>query len=266
MAEMFPLRRLWFGVLFAAGVLVNLQANADLLSPKEQLERLSVLGQDFIVAPIEAPVIEDVSAWVDRVPGSYVYRVVSDSAEGARLQTEQHVPLDGAGMESWQRVVEDRLVETFVAEEGRDILIVEEVDHHHGFRLVMEPAIHLPRTIAPGHEWEIDSAITAYRVDDGSVVREGQLKAVHSYEGAYRVRCPAGEFDAILIREDFQIHIGPLKAEDDRLLLFAKGVGLVAEVEGIKASALFVFHLHEDSAKMLEQHPDAVLPVMTSAQ
>ena len=42
---------------------------------------------------------------------------------------------------------------------------------------------------------------------------------------------------------------------DDRLLLLAKGIGLVAEVEGIKASALFVYHTHESSAKMLADYP-----------
>jgi hypothetical protein len=265
-AENFGLRRWLIGTALLSATLGSLHVRAELLSQEEQLERLSILGPDFIVEPIPAPVIEDVSVWVNRVPGSYVYRVVSDAAEGEALQTEQHIPLDRSELESWQRVVEDRLVETFVAEEGRDVLIVEEVDQQHGFRLVMEPGVHIPRTISPGHEWEIDSKITAYRIEDGSQVRDGMLKAVHSYEGAYRVRCPAGEFDAVLVREDFQIHVGPLKAEDDRLLLFAKGVGLVAEIEGIKASALFVFHLHEDTAKMLEQYPDTLPAVGTSAE
>lgn len=242
------------------------QSHADPLSPQEQRERLSVLGSDFVVAPIEAPVIEDISAWVNRRPGTYEYRVVSDSQEGAPVQSEQHVPLPGEGLESWQRVVEDRLVETFVAEEDRDVLIVEEVDHQHGFRIVMEPAVHIPRSIAPGHEWQIDSDIKAYRLKDGELVRTGKLTALHTYEGAYRVRCPAGEFDAILVREDFILHIGPLKAEDDRLLMFAKGIGLVAEVEGIKASAMFIFHLHEDSAKMLQSYPDPLPAVNTGAR
>jgi hypothetical protein len=248
------------GVAVITAALFPVQSQADLLSPEQQLERLSVLGADFIVTPLEAPVIEDISAWVNRRPGTYQYRVVSDSADGEMLQSEQHIPLDSENLESWKRVVEDRLVETFVAEEDRDVLLVEEVDQQHGFRIVMEPAVHIPRAIAPGHEWRIESEIAAYRLKDGKLVRKGKLVALHSYEGAYRVRCPAGEFDAILVREDFQIHIGPLKAEDDRLLMFAKGIGLVAEVEGVKASALFVFHLHEESAKLLQAYPDA-LPI-----
>jgi len=255
-----------FGTALVAAALGPLSVHADLLTQEEQIERLSVLGPDFLVAPIEAPVIEDVSVWVNRRPGNYLYRVISDSTDGESLQKEQHIPLDGGELESWQRVVEDNLVETFVAEEGRDILIVEEVDQRHGFRIVMEPAVHLPRNISPGHEWEIESEVAAYRIDDGSLVHRGQLTATHSYEGAYRIRCPAGEFDAILVREDFKFHIGPLKAEDDRLLMFAKGLGLVAEVEGIKASAMFVFHLHEETAKMLEAYPDGGTSVTTSAQ
>ena len=254
------------GAALIAAVLGALPVYADLLTQEEQIERLSVLGPDFLIKPIEAPVIEDVSSWVNRRPGNYLYRVVSESTDGKPLQKEQHVPLDGGELESWQRIVEDNLVETFVAEEGRDILIVEEVDQQHGFRVVMEPAIHLPRNISPGHEWKIDSEVAAYRIDDGNLVHRGQLTATHSYEGAYRIRCPAGEFDAILVREDFKFHIGPLKAEDDRLLMFAKGLGLVAEVEGIKASAMFVFHLHEETAKMLEAYPEGITSATTSAQ
>ena len=74
----------------------------------------------------------------------------------------------------------------------------------------------------------------------------------------WRVRTPAGEFDTILIREDFKMKIGPLKAEDDRLLFFARGVGLVAEVEGVRASAVLVIRIKEHSAKVLVEYPDSL--------
>jgi hypothetical protein len=52
---------------------------------------------------------------------------------------------------------------------------------------------------------------------------------------------------------DFVLSVGPLKAEDDRFLFFARDVGLVAEIEGIRASALF--RTQEDSAKVLVTYP-----------
>ena len=243
----------WLAV--AALNVVGTLAVAEPLSQQDQLKRLAVLGPDFIVGPIEPPVIANSYEWINRIPGNYVYQVVSDTESEASTQNEQHVLLAEESANSWQRVIEERLVETFIAEADKDIYIVSETDHKHGFRIEMKPGIHLPRQMTVGHEWAIDAAFTAYRIENDERMGKGKITATHTYEGAYRVRSPAGEFDAILLREDFQIDIGPLKADDDRLLLLAKGVGLVAEVEGIKASALFVYHTHEASAKMLADYP-----------
>ena len=150
------------------------------------------------------------------------------------------------------------LVETYKSSDERDVLIVEEVDHEHGFRVVIEPGVHLPAGIEPGDTWEIDADLTVYDTDDGSLDYHGKLHALHSYEGAFRVRTPAGEFDTVLIREDFKFKIGPLKAEDDRLLFFARGVGLVAEVEGLRASAILIIRMKEHSAKVLVEYPEGV--------
>jgi|TARA_R110002073_G_scaffold25832_2_gene85163 hypothetical protein len=66
---------------------------------------------------------------------------------------------------------------------------------------------------------------------------------------------PAGLFDTVLLEEDYKIRIGPLKRDDVRYVFYAKGVGVVAEVEGIRASALIVFRMKEKSAKVLERYP-----------
>jgi hypothetical protein len=115
--------------------------------------------------------------------------------------------------------------------------------------------VHIPAGLRPGQEWQVTTDLVVYHVDSGELFREGQLIATHTYEGAYRIRTPAGEFDTILIREDFKIHIPPLEADDDRLLFFAEGVGLVAELEAIRASALFVFRLKDTGAKVLAAYP-----------
>jgi hypothetical protein len=94
-----------------------------------------------------------------------------------------------------------------------------------------------------------------FHLETGEPFKEGHLESTVTYQGAFRVRTPAGEFDAILVREDFVLSVGPLKAEDDRFLFFARDVGLVAEIEGIRASALLVFRTQEDSAKVLATYP-----------
>ena len=80
------------------------------------------------------------------------------------------------------------------------------------------------------------------------------------------MRTPAGEFDTVLIREDFKMDVGPLTAEDDRLLFFARGVGLVAEVEAIRASAILIIRIKEHSAKVLAEYPEGIDPGVSAAE
>jgi hypothetical protein len=245
------------GVL-AACHLSSAGVYAGSLSEKELEEQLATFGNDFIVAKIEAPRIDNPHDWVNRRAGEYVYRFVEGSDDGAETHVEEHIPDPENPETSWQRRIGDTLVETYTSSDERDLLIVEEVDHQHGFRVVIEPGVHMPAGIEPGATWEIDADLTVYDTEDGSLSNTGELHALHSYEGAFRVRTPAGEFDTILIREDFKFHVGPLKADDDRLLFFARGIGLVAEVEGIRASAILIIRIKAHSAKVLVEYPEAI--------
>ena len=242
---------LWLSVcIFAAS-----GAAAQSLSESEFRKKVSLFGENFLITEIEAPVIENPNDWVNRQPGSYVYRFTTGSDDGEDIQVEKHVPDEVDPQNAWRRRIGDDLIEHFEKRETQDIFIVEEVDHEHGYRMVVHPGVHLPTNIRPGDIWKIDAKISAYETEDGSFVDEGTLRALHSYEGAYRVQTPAGVFDTVVIREDFQIQLGPLKADDDRLLFFSRGVGLVAEEEGIRASAMLVYRVREDTAKVLVHYP-----------
>jgi len=230
-------------------------SHADALSKDELVQRMSVFGEGFLVRSIDAPVIDQPARWIGRKSGDYVYRFTTGSDDGSPVQTERHIPNSDDPSRAWERHIGERLVETFVSTDAEDVLIVEEVDHQHGFRMEIKPGIHWPPNVAAGDEWQIDAALNVYEIDSGEFFKDGTLKSTITYEGAFRIRTPAGEFDAILMREDFLMHIGPLQAEDDRFLFFAKDVGLVAEIEAIRASALLLLHIKEDSAKVLQSYP-----------
>jgi hypothetical protein len=237
---------------------------AATLSEKELDKQLATLGTDFVVQRIDAPTIKNPYDWINRKAGHYVYRFVEGSDDGAETQVEEHIPDTDEPETAWQRRIGDDLIETYTSGNERDVLIVEEIDHDHGFRVVIEPGVRLPADIEPGDTWEIDADLAVYDAENGDFAHKGKLDALHSYEGAFRVRTPAGVFDTVLIREDFKMKIGPFKADDDRLLFFARGVGLVAEVEGIRASALLVVRVKEHSAKVLAEYPDGVDPGLTA--
>lgn len=241
-------------------------ASAQSLSDREFGEKIALFGDGFLVERIEGPVIENPHHWVNRQAGNYVYRFMTGSDDGEEIQVEKHIPDEEDPDSAWQRQIGDSLIEHFEARGDRDIFIVEEIDHDHGYRIVIEPGVHVPSGLEPGDSWEVDVSIKAYDTSDGSFVDDGTMHAVNTYEGAYRVRTPAGLFDTVVIREDFVMKVGPLKAEDDRLLFYARDVGLVAEEEAIRASALFVFRVKEDSAKVLVHYPGELLGEMPASE
>jgi hypothetical protein len=254
------------GALALCSLLSSAGAYAGSLTEKELEEQLAYFGDGFVVERLEAPTIENPHDWINRRAGKYVYRFVEGSDDGDETQTEEHIPDTDNPETAWERRIGDDLVETYASTDEMDVLIVEEVDHEHGFRVVIDPGVHLPSGIEPGAVWEIDADLSVYDMDDGSFAHEGKLEALHSYEGAFRVRTPAGEFDTVLIREDFKLKVGPLKVDDDRLLFFARGVGLVAEVEGMRASAILIIRLKEHSAKVLVEYPEGIEPGVPAAQ
>jgi len=244
-----------FTPLVALALILGSSVSAEPLSRKDLIERLSIFGEDFLVEVIEGPLIRNPLRWVSPQAGDFTYRFVEGSDDGSLIQTERRVADTDTTHGAWERHIGERTVETFFGSEAMDIVIVQEIDHRHNFRIDIQPGVHLPANIAPGDEWEVNADLSVYRLDSDKLYKSGRLKATHTYEGAFRIRTPAGEFDTILIREDFQMHIGPLKAEDDRFLFFAKDIGLVAEIEAIRASAVFVYREKEDSAKVLEDFP-----------
>jgi hypothetical protein len=119
----------------------------------------------------------------------------------------------------------------------------------------IKPGVHWPANTSVGDQWVVDAELAVYEVPSNDFYKNGKLVSTMTYEGAYRIHTPAGDFDTVLIREDFLLHIGPLKADDDRFMFFAREVGLVAEIEGIRASAMIVVHIKQDSAKLLQSYP-----------
>ena len=250
----------FISIIFVALTHVTASAGDGLLSEQELLRRIQVFGDDFLVAVLKGPTLENPAEWIMRRAGDYRYRYVSGSDYGALEQTESHVPDADRPNTVWQRRVGDNLIETFVRDTSRDILIVEEADLQRGFRVEIEPGVHVPAKIAPGDELALRSTVTVFELDDGEMFDKGTLESIITYEGAFRVRTPAGEFDTVLIREDFLLDVGPLSATDDRFLFFARDVGLVAEIEGVKASAMFLIRTSDKSAKVLVSYPDPNAP------
>ena len=219
------------------------------------------LGERVVLHAIDAPVIDNPSDWVGRPGGSSTFRFVFGSDSGKTTQVERHEPAEPNSADAWWRHIGESMSEEFVIHESGAVELHTQIDHSHGYRVSFSPGVQIPTGLEPGSEWHSANTLEVRAVDEpDKIAYRGAMAATHRYVGAFRVRVPAGEFDAILIEDDYHLRIGPLKADDTRHIFYAKGVGIVAEVEGLHASALIVFRVKDDSAKVLldlSPEPDA---------
>ena len=225
---------------------------ADLPAP------VALLGAGVVLRAIEAPVMEKPALWLGRPAGRYRFTYVEGGVKGKPDQVEEHQPDPVRPELAWRRHIGDAMTEHLEVQPDFGIRHVEETDHTHGYRVTFEPGVAVPPGAKKGDTWQTDSELTAYEVTRPSdPSHRGKLRATRRYVGAYRVRVPAGEFDTVLLEETYDIQVGPLKASDTRHVFYARGVGIVAEVEGMRASALIVFRVQEKSARVLMELPPA---------
>ena len=74
---------------------------------------------------------------------------------------------------------------------------------------------HEAKSFAPGQSVEIDSKLSVSEEESPDKVKYTEtMKATATYEGVYEVTVPAGTFEALLVRIDAKIHVGPAKVDD----------------------------------------------------
>jgi hypothetical protein len=217
---------------------------------------LALLGEQVTLTRIDPLTIEEPSHWVGRQAGNYTYRFTAGDDHGELEQIERHQPDPARPGQAWTRHIGENLIEQVEVVDGQAIRIYTETDKEHGYRVLIKPGVHLPAGLRVGDTWQSDNTLEVFELGEhGEPSHTGSLSASHRYIGTWRIRVPAGEFDAVLIHDDYELSVGPLKASDERYAFYARDVGLVAEVEGLRASALIVLRVKEDSAKVLVDYP-----------
>ncbi|AOS43132.1 hypothetical protein Verru16b_00173 [Lacunisphaera limnophila] len=241
------LRRLT--ALLAAGLAAA--AAAD-----ELHDQIGLLGPDFLVRAIPAPVLDRPADWINRDDGDYHYVYTAGDDHGQKEQVETHRYDAAHPGRVWHRQIGASFVESFELLDNQAIRFHAETDRQHGYQVDFSPGISIPAGVKAGDTWQAESDLAAFHLDPaGKAAFQGRMTATCRYVGAWRVKVPAGEFDAVLIEQSFDVAIGPAKVSDVRHLFYARGAGVVAEVEAIRATALVVIRVREKSAKVLSRLP-----------
>jgi hypothetical protein len=226
------------------------------LTGAEQALLVELLGEGVIGAPVAGSTLTP--SFAPLRAGTWTYQIVGGKERG---QSEQHVVTklerDASGA-SWRYAVGAKGVLYIKQTADGSLAFVSQEDTAQGVISRYAPAEPgLLTGLEPGDSRKSSIDVKVYDLSDPhDVSHEGMLDVTYSYVGAYQITTPAGSYDAALIRWTYKGKVGPAKIEDSQYRFFAENVGMVASVDKLDVSALFVYHDNSKFGKLLAQAPE----------
>jgi hypothetical protein len=223
-----------------------------------EADRLTVehsFGPGVLGDAVRAPVLGEPELYAGPRSGSRSYRRVGEDS-GEMFEPMQWSALgirDGAPV--W-RYAAGRDEAGYIALQPDGSLVLTGVeDAREGALTRYDPSEpYLLKGLAPGQEREVRMAVQVYDLKRPSeLMHRGSLKVVYRYVGAYRLRVPAGTYEAILLKSTFSGTIGPASLEDTQYRFFAPHAGLVATIEHRDVSAFLLYNAHTRAGKLLSE-------------
>ena len=159
-----------------------------------------------------------------------------------------------AGTTSWRYDAGGKFVYFVTTKANGDYVVTGVTDTEAGAITRYSPSEpFMLQELAPGEERNEKLGVKVFDLSNpDDLTHEGALDVNYRYVGAYKVKVPAGSFDAVLMKWTFKGKVGPASVDDSQYRFFAPDVGIVAAVEQQDVSALLVYNRHMKVARVLK--------------
>jgi hypothetical protein len=230
-------------------------AAAASLTDAEQAMLDELLGSGVVGAPVAGGTLT--AKFAPLSEGTWIYQIASGENRG---QTEQHVvkrlKQDPSGAD-WHYAIPGQGAVLIDQLDDGSLMFISERDDKQKVITRYEPAEPgLLTGLKPGDSRTSSIAVKVADVGSPDVVsHSGKLEVTYSYLGNYKVATPAGTYDAALIKWTYKGKVGPADVDDTQYRFFAENVGMVATIDKLDVSALFVYHEHSKFGKVLARLP-----------
>lgn len=115
----------------------------------------------------------------------------------------------------------------------------------------------LRKGMEPGSSVQLTINVGVYDLSNPSQEsHSGQLNLTYSYVGAYEITVPAGTYDAVLMKWDYDGKVGPASVKDTQYWFFVKGIGPAATIDKQDISAFLVYNVNTKNADVLVRRDD----------
>ena len=239
-------------------------ADGKVIPLTDELKKaLAPLGEGVVGKAIPAPVIHDPAKTIGMREGTFEFQFTKGAKDAGKNHNEVYTKLPSKnGNPLWSRNIGGEFIEEIEIKPDGSMHINDDIAVPYSYRAHYDPGLTIAQKVSPGESWKLESKVSIYHVkkNPNKIAHHGKMSVTRTYVGAYEVTTPAGKFDAYLLVDDYEIKVIPVKVKDKRYTFFAPGVGKVAEVEGLRASAILIINIHQANAKVLAKYPKDTTP------
>jgi hypothetical protein len=230
--------------------------------PLQEADRFMIekyLGKGVVGRAIPAPEFIDAARYLAPDTGTWNYRHVSGPETG-KIERHQSILLEQEpGKAIWRYDMGERFIHFVTAQPDGDYVLTAVTDTEEGVINQYSPAEpFMLQGISPGEEHSMTLNVKVFDLNNpGKQMYTGSMDINYHYIGAYKVKVPAGSFDAVLVKWTSQGKIGPASIDNTRYRFFVPDVGMVAAVERLNVSALLIYNHQRKIGRVLVTKPES---------
>jgi hypothetical protein len=219
---------------------------------RARIERL--LGSGVIGEPVPASPLQAPSFYMPPQGAVMSYQLVNSDG---KKWTEVHrvEATTDAQFSPGMSYSIDKVAVEYMQESNHNLVVLAEKDLKEQVLTRFDPGEPLIIAGLPaGQSRQVTVGVKVADLSDPTdITHTGSLDITYTYVGAYKVKVPAGSYEAALIRWDYNGDVGPASIKDTYYRLIAPGAGLVAMIENVSISALLIYNDHTKLGKQLER-------------
>ncbi|HVJ42467.1 MAG TPA: hypothetical protein VM639_13270 [Dongiaceae bacterium] len=224
------------------------------LSAADRKQIESLLGSGIILQPLPGAPLLAATDYLPKKGNKFTYTVME---KGKKNRDEIHtiVPVQEPGSNETFRYDRSGVGRSSFVPEGEGLAVDREYDLDKQVVSTFNPPQPLIVSgLAPGDNRESLIAVAVADIaDPNDIDYRGKLKVTYSNLGRFRIKVPAGTYDADLVKWTYAGDIGPASVETAQYRFIAKDAGMVAMVQWRSVSAVLIYHERSRVARMLRK-------------
>jgi|GEM_PF-1510042 len=247
--------RFFCGLLFLSAASAAAADDLKTLQlPQEDHEEITqLMGTDIVLQALPAGPLLPASAYLPKAT-ALTFLV---KAKGKQPYTETHriTPVSQANSQAtFQYDKSGKGVMTFVPLGADGLAVSQETDLDKEVISTFTPPEPLIISgLAPGQSKEQTIAVSVADIAKPTKVDyTGTLDIIYTYLGRFKIKVPAGTYDADLLKWTYSGGVGPASVKTAEYRFIAKDAGMVAMVQWRSISAVLIYHERSRIARQLQ--------------